>query len=115
MPDEFIADEVIQKAIDTATFVVDHEKSSSATTADLEKTIEINASYMSLMAYASEIERSLGIIGPSLGSLITEYKLLAEKALKYIRRASRVKEPYYDTPYSLWEYAQALTGWFEDY
>ena len=108
MPSEFVADEVIEKQIEIAAYMVDKEKSSSATATDIYMATLICSSHLTLLAYASEIERSLGVVAPSLGALIERYRVLCKEAMGYLKRGSAVMPPLYDMPYSYWEYARAL-------
>lgn len=108
LPAEFVSDDVIQKQIDVATLIVNKEKSSQASSSDVDYAILVNAAVLSLMAYASEIERSLGVASPSLTALITQLQKLADKTLEYIKRGKSVPEPYFDVPYSLWDYASVI-------
>ena len=112
MPSEFVSDETIQKQIEIATFIVNKEKSNQASTTDINRAIELNAAFLTLSAYASEIERSLGVVSPSLNTLIQQYKIMADLALKYVRRSTDAPYPIADLGESLWEYVQTKYGYY---
>ena len=112
LPSEYVSDDAVQKQIDVATFIVNKEKSSQASASDVDKAILLNAAFLTLSAYASEIERSLGVVSPSLNTLIERYKTLADMALEYVKRAGDVPYPIADLGESLWEYVQTKYSYY---
>ena len=112
LPSEFVSDDVISKQIDVATFIVNKEKSSQASASDVDKTILLNAAFLTLTAYASEMERSLGVVSPALTTLIDRYKTLADLSLQYVKRGSDAPYPIAKLGESLWEYVQTKYGYY---
>jgi len=104
LPSEFVSDSTIQKQIDVATFIVDKEKSEAATTSDVDNAVLLQAAHLTLCAYAFEVERSLGVVSPSLNALIELLRRNSEDAMKYIKRGKTVKPPAVIVSDSLWEY-----------
>jgi len=112
LPSEYVSDDAVQKQIDVATFIVNKEKSSRASASDVDKAVLLNAAFLTLSAYASEIERSLGVVSPSLNTLIERYKTLADMALEYVKRAGDAPYPIVDLGESLWEYVQTKYSYY---
>ena len=112
LPSEYVSDDAVQKQIDVATFIVNKEKSNQASASDVDKAVLLNAAFLTLSAYASEIERSLGVVSPSLNTLIERYKTLADMALEYVKRAGDAPYPVADLGDSLWEYVQTKYSYY---
>ena len=117
MPSEFVHDEVIEKQIEIAAYAVNKEASSAATTEDIYMATLICSCHLTLLAYASEVERSLGVVAPSLGALIERYRVLCKEAMEYLSRGTAVMPPMYagesssyDVSESLWKHAGAVAG-----
>jgi len=108
LPREYVSDDTIELLIDTATFIVNKEKSQATSASDVEKAILLQASYLTLCAYASEVERSLGAMSPALSALIEQVRRSAELALQYIKRGQEVRVPYATVSNSLWEVARSV-------
>jgi len=112
LPSEFVSDDSITKQIEIATFIVNKEKSSQASSSDVDNAVLLNAAFLTLTAYASEIERSLGVVSPSLNALIERYKTMADLALKYVKRGTDAPYPITAVGESLWEYVQTKYGYY---
>jgi hypothetical protein len=108
LPQEYVSDDTIELLIDTANFIVNKEKSEVVSAEDIEKAVLLQAAYLTLCAYASEVERSLGTLSPALNALIDQVRRSAELALQYVRRGLEVKAPYAAVSDSLWEVAQSV-------
>jgi len=85
LPSEFVSDAAVQKQIDLAQFIVDHEKSDNATAEEVDKAVLVLASYHTAVAYAAELERSLGVLPPQLESWLRILESMAEKVLQYVK------------------------------
>jgi len=107
LPSEFVSDSVIEKHIDVATFIIEKEKSETASTEDIDKATLIYASYQTALAYATELERSLGQLPPPIVSWIELLKEAAEKALEYIRRGFLISIEVPMISNSLYDYARS--------
>jgi len=112
LPSEYVSDDVIQKQIEVAQFIVNKEKSSQASDSDIDRAVLLNAAFLTLTAYASEVERSLGVVSPSLNTLIERYKVMADLALKYVKRGSDAPYPHARLGDSLWDYVKTQYGYY---
>jgi len=85
LPSDFVSDAAIQKQIDLAEFIVNRENAGYATPTGLDQAILVCAAYYTAVAYASEVERSLNVLPPSLISWLEILKNMHDKILEYIR------------------------------
>jgi len=85
LPIDFVSDEAIQKQIELAQFIVSHENGGYATSDEIEKATLVAAAYYTALAYASEVERSLNVLPPSLINWLDLLKQAYERVLEYIR------------------------------
>ncbi len=103
LPSQFVSDETILAQIDIAEWTTDKEKSAAATDADIDNAVLIRAAYFTTLAYSEESERALGVIAPSLISMLAELKTQYEKAIEYIRRGAPVFVTDFALSPSIWE------------
>ncbi len=106
LPVDFVGDETIVKQIDIATWIANKEKSSTASTEDLDNFILLQASYMTVISYMQEMDRGLGVIPPNLIALETQLRSLKELGLGYIRRGEIYSIPLAVSGLSdsMWDY-----------
>ena len=86
LPEEIVSDATIQEQINVATHLVENEKSAYASDQAVEYAILLSAAHLTAIAYASELERSLGVIPPQLNTLVNALEEMKEKALEIVRR-----------------------------
>ncbi len=103
LPSQFVSDETISAQIDIAEWAIDKEKSAAATATDIDNAVLIRAAYHATLAYSEESERALGVISPSLTSILVELKTQYEKAIEYIRRGAPVFPTDFALSPSIWE------------
>lgn len=81
-----VPDATVEKQIDVATTLVKREKSSRASSDDIDKAILTTAGYLTYNAYATQMERGEGAIPPPMLPHIERLKELMERFLSYVRR-----------------------------
>jgi len=103
LPDQFVSDETILAQIEIAEWTIGKEKSAAATITDVDNAVMIRTAYFTTLAYSEESERALGVISPSLTSILMELKTQYEKAIEYIRRGAPVFVTDFALSPSIWE------------
>ncbi len=103
LPSQFVSDETILAQIEIAEWTIGKEKSAAATVIDIDNTVMIRAAYFTTLAYSEESERALGVIAPSLISMLAELKTQYEKAIEYVRRGAPVFVTDFALSPSIWE------------
>lgn len=91
LPESLVSDNVIQKHIDSATALVNAVKSSQASQEQVDQAILVQASYQTLLAYATSVERSMGTVPAPILRHLEYLRELAQTWLTIVRRSSPPK------------------------
>ena len=114
LPEEFVGPDAIEIQLTFAEWIVEKERSSSASVTDIYMTVLVHAGCFVTLAYMEEAERALGVIPPNLEELARNLEIILEKALGYIKRGAPVTLKYYTTSASVWDSASGGISSLED-
>jgi len=96
-----VSDDTIEKQIEVANTTVESEKGQMATQEQVDDAKLVYASWLTLAAYASQIERSTGGTPPEVSRQLAFLETLAKAMLSYVKRASIVLQPIVAQPETL--------------
>jgi len=86
MGENRVREDTVELMLRMAKIAVDNEKSSVANNDAVEAAVLSQAAWMSYLAYATEVERSVGEVPPSMLIHLEELKMLAERYMGYAKR-----------------------------
>jgi len=89
LPADYISDATINKQISIASAIIDGEKSDDADSTLVDQAKLVNAAYLTLLSYASRIERVTGVIPAPLEKYLIRFERLADRFIEYVRRSDK--------------------------
>jgi len=106
LPRSFVEDDTIDLQIKQAEWLAAKEKSSHASTEDIDKVVLARSAYFTTLAYMEEAERSLGVVPPGLQALVSELRTEMLQAMEYLKRGDHVSIPLTVSTISssIWDY-----------
>jgi len=96
-----VSDDAIEKQIEIANVRVQAEKSSLATSEQIEDATLVFAGYLTMIAYAAQYERSVGALPSEISRHIALLETMTEAMMQYIKRFSPSFTPLVAQPGTL--------------
>mgnify|MGYP000448036506 CR=1 FL=1 len=84
LPSSLVSDQTIEKAISVAETIVNAYASVEAPPEDYENAILVQAAWITLVSYATVIERSTGEIPPAVVERLRDLRTIAERVLQAV-------------------------------
>ena len=107
LPVQRVGDTTIKKNIDLASTIVDGEKSAMASASLLHDAKLAKAAHLTMIAYASVIERATGSLPPAISAHLAVLEQLSEIMLKLVKRGAPTYVPMNEQWTTLLEQYQA--------